>query len=97
MAAVRGPSGGGSALQPWVPCRARAGGCLEPWAAGSAVALPLPGRRVRPCSEAVAGAVGQVMPQVRAVDTHTLAVGQHAHIVPVDLFGLEVGLGFGFG
>merc|ERR1719389_735160 len=25
------------------------------------------------------------MPQVRAVDAHTLAVGQHAHVVPVDL------------
>jgi len=36
------------------------------------------------------------MAQVRAVDTHTLAVGQNTHIVPVDLFGFGLGLGFGF-
>ena len=46
---------------------------------------------------AVAGAVGQVMPQVRAIDAHTLAVGQHAHIVPVDLLGVGAGLGLGLG
>mmetsp|Transcript_20478 Transcript_20478/g.48552 ORF Transcript_20478/g.48552 Transcript_20478/m.48552 type:complete len:211 (+) Transcript_20478:129-761(+) len=33
----------------------------------------------------VAGAVGQVVPQVCAVNAHTLAIGQHTHIVPVDL------------
>ena len=45
---------------------------------------------------AVAGAVGQVTPQVlRAVDAHTLAVGQHAHVVPVDLLGLGLEAGAG--
>ena len=44
---------------------------------------------------AVARAVGQVMPQVRAVDAHTLAVGQHAHVVPVDLLGVGVGFRVG--
>ena len=46
---------------------------------------------------AVARAVGQVMPQVRAVDAHTLAVGQHAHVVPVDLLGVGVGFRVGAG
>ena len=46
---------------------------------------------------AVARAVGQVMPQVRAVDAHTLAVGQHAHVVPVDLLGVGVGFRVGDG
>ena len=75
--------------------RARARGRLEPWVAGSIVALPLPGRRVPPCGGAVAGAVGQVVPQVRAVNAHTLAIGQHTHIVPVDLFGFGLGDGLG--
>ena len=37
------------------------------------------------------------MPQERAIDAHTLAVGQHAHIVPVDLLGVGAGLGLGLG
>merc|ERR1711939_678933 len=40
---------------------------------------------------AVAGAVGQVVAEVGAIDADALAIWQHAHVLPVDLAVAEGG------
>ena len=73
-------SGYSAALLPR-PCRSRTAGLVH-----------RPARdRDEVDAVAVARAVGQVVPEMRAVGADALAVGQHAHVLPVDLRVAERG------